>query len=102
MLDAAHIIPDSEPDGEPVVRNGISLCRLHHAAFDRFFVAVRPDFTIEVRSDVLEESDGPTLQHAIQGLHGQPMILPRKTADQPAIEFLSRRYNRFLEVVGAR
>ena len=102
LLDAAHIIPDSEPDGEPVVRNGISLCRLHHAAFDRFFVAVRPDFTIEVRSDVLEESDGPTLQHAIQGLHGQPMILPRKTADQPAIEFLSRQYNRFLEVVGAR
>ena len=102
LLDAAHIIPDSEPDGEPVVRNGISLCRLHHAAFDRFFLAVRPDHTIEVRSDVLEESDGPTLQHAIQRLHGQPMILPRKTADQPAIEFLSRRYNRFLEVVGAR
>ena len=102
LLDAAHIIPDTEPVGEPVVRNGISLCRLHHAAFDRFFLAVRPDHIIEVRPDVLEESDGPTLQHAIQGLHGQTMILPRRTSDQPAIEFLSQRYNRYLEVVSTR
>ena len=32
LLDAAHIIPDSELRGEPVVSNGMSLCRLHHAA----------------------------------------------------------------------
>ena len=55
---------------------GISLCRLHHAAFDRYFLAVRPDHTIEVRADILEESDGPTLRHAIQGLHDTQIILP--------------------------
>ena len=102
LLDAAHIVPDAEPEGEPVVRNGIALCRLHHAAFDRFFLAVRPDRIIEVRRDILEESDGPTLQHAIQGLHGQPIVLPRRSAEQPAIEFLSERYERFLEVATAR
>ena len=101
LLDAAHIMPDAEPGGEPVVRNGISLCRLHHAAFDRFFLGVRPDHIIEVRRDVLEEIDGPTLQHAIQALHGQPIILPRKLADQPAIESLSERYDRFLKVATA-
>ena len=68
LFDAAHIIPDTEPEGEPIVRNGISLCRLHHAAFDKFFLGVRPGHIIEVRPDVLEEIDGPTLQHAIQGL----------------------------------
>ena len=102
LLDAAHIIPDTEPEGEPVVSNGISLCRLHHAAFDRFFLAVRPDHIIEVRPDVLAESDGPTLQHAIQGLHGQPMVLPRGLGEQPDLEFLSERYDRFLAVVGTR
>ena len=102
LLDAAHIVPDAEPEGEPVVRNGIALCRLHHAAFDRFFLAVRPDRIIEVRRDILEESDGPTLQHAIQGLHGQPIVLPLRSAEQPAIEFLSERYERFLEVASAR
>ena len=38
LLEAAHIIPDREEQGEPVVVNGLSLCKLHHAAFDRYFI----------------------------------------------------------------
>ena len=102
LLDAAHIIPDSDPRGEPIVSNGISLCRLHHAAFDKFFLGVRPDRIIEVRRDVLEEIDGPTLQHAIQALHGQSIVLPTRLAEQPSTVFLSERYERFLEVAAAR
>ena len=49
LLDAAHITPDTDPEGEPVVTNGVALCKLHHAAFDRFFFAIRPDYVIEVR-----------------------------------------------------
>lgn len=101
LLDAAHIIPDREPEGEPVVSNGLALCRLHHAAFDRFFLGVRPDYTIEVRADVLEEQDGPTLRHAIQGLHGKRISLPRKPEDRPSIELLESRYERFLDVAAA-
>ena len=96
------IMPDSEPEGEPVVSNGIALCRLHHAAFDQFFLAVRPNHIIEVRSDILEESDGPTLRHAIQGLPGQPIILPTKLVEWPSIEFFTERYERFLDVAATR
>ena len=32
LLDAAHITPDSEAEGEPLVSNGVVLCKLHHAA----------------------------------------------------------------------
>ena len=32
LLDAAHIIPDSHPLGEPRVSNGLALCKIHHAA----------------------------------------------------------------------
>ena len=101
LLDAAHIIPDTEPEGEPVVRNGLSLCRLHHAAFDRFFVGVRPDYVIEIRPDLLLEKDGPTLRHAIQALHGQRIILPRKKEEHPSVDLLATRYDRFLEVATA-
>lgn len=101
LLDAAHIIPDSEPDGEPVVSNGLSLCRLHHAAFDRFFLGVRPDHIIEVRPDVLEEADGPTLQHAIQGLHGLPITLPKRAVERPSSHRLEKRYARYQEKVAA-
>ena len=101
LLDAAHIIPDKEPEGQPIISNGLSLCRLHHATFDRFFVGVRPDGIIQVRSDILMEFDGPTLQHAIQGLHDQPIAVPRKPAERPSADLLAKRYERFLEVAFA-
>lgn len=31
LLDAAHIVPDTEPAGGALVRNGLALCTLHHA-----------------------------------------------------------------------
>ena len=63
LLDAAHITPDSALHGEPVVSNGMSLCRLHHAAFDRLFLGFHPDYVIPVRPDILYEIDGPMLRH---------------------------------------
>ena len=50
LLDAAHIITDREEEGTPQVSNGLSLCKLHHAAFDRFLLGITPDYTIPVGS----------------------------------------------------
>jgi putative restriction endonuclease len=97
LLDAAHIIPDVEPAGEPLIRNGLSLCTLHHAAFDRYFIGIRPDFTLEVREDLRHEKDGPTLVHAIQGLHDSRIVLPRRVDYRPGVELLQQRYERFLQ-----
>ncbi|HZK49882.1 MAG TPA: HNH endonuclease [Thermoleophilia bacterium] len=95
LLDAAHIIPDWQPLGDPIVRNGLSLCALHHGTFDRNIVGLRPDYVIEVRPDILRERDGPTLAHAIQGLHGQSIILPRTIAHRPDPDRLALRYGQF-------
>ncbi|MCJ7797901.1 MAG: HNH endonuclease [Thermoleophilia bacterium] len=95
LLDAAHIVPDRDPLGDPVVPNGLSLCALHHSAFDRNFLGLRPDYVIEVRPDILEERDGPTLAHAIQGLQGQPIILPQTMAHRPDPRRLELRYRQF-------
>ena len=95
LLDAAHIIADSEPGGDPVVPNGMALCKLHHAAYDRQFLTVRPDYIIEVRRDVLEEEDGPMLLHGLKGLHEQRIILPRSRELYPDPERLDRRFRRF-------
>lgn len=95
LLDAAHIIPDTEPEGEPVVSNGIALCKLHHAAFDRQFLAVRPDYVIEIRRDILQESDGPMLLHGLKEMHQKRIILPQAPEQQPNPTFLERRFERF-------
>ena len=95
LLDAAHIVPDSQPEGEPVVRNGMALCKLHHAAFDRLFIGVTPDHVIRVRGDLLEETDGPMLRHGLKGMHGHRIWLPRRPEDRPARELLERRFEEF-------
>ena len=95
MLDAAHIAPDAHPDGEPVVSNGLALCTLHHAAFDRSFIGLRPDYVLQVRGDLLEETDGPTLA-GIQSLHGKSIFLPAALAQRPDPALLALRYEIFL------
>jgi putative restriction endonuclease len=96
LLDAAHILPDSDPLGAPVVPNGLALCKLHHAAFDQDFIAVRPDLVIEVRQDILEEEDGPMLVHGLQGFHERRILVPRRSEERPRPDFLEERYRRFL------
>jgi len=34
-------------------------------------LGVTPDYIIQVREDILEEEDGPVLQHDLKGLHVQ-------------------------------
>ena len=98
LLDAAHILPDGHPEGEPITANGLALCKLHHAAFDRNIVGIRPDSVLEIRHDVLDEIDGPMLRHGLQDLHGRPlMVVPRAEADRPRTEFLRERYQLFRE-----
>jgi putative restriction endonuclease len=95
LLDAAHIIADSDPEGEPAVTNGISLCKLHHAAFDSNIVGVRPDYVIEVRQDILTEEDGPMLKHGLVGLNKKRIILPSPAKLSPDKLLLERRYEEF-------
>lgn len=97
LLDAAHIVPDGEPQGVAVTANGLSLCKLHHAAYDQWLLGVRPDdLRVEVARDLLDEIDGPMLRHGLQELHGQPLrVLPRRAIDRPSPERLEWRYERF-------
>lgn len=95
LLDAAHIVGDKE-GGEPNVPNGLSLCKLHHAAFDKYFIGVRPDGVIEVRLDILEEHDGPMLLHGLKQLHRTQIYRPRSSANQPDPDLLAFRYSRFV------
>jgi putative restriction endonuclease len=95
LLDAAHIIPDSSPTGEPLVTNGLALCKIHHAAFDHMIIGIRPDYVVEVHPRVLAESDGPMLRHGLQGLHNSPLALPRRPDDYPDSGRLADRYERF-------
>ncbi|MDQ7005815.1 MAG: HNH endonuclease [Acidobacteriota bacterium] len=98
LLDAAHIVPDSDDRGVARVSNGLALCKLHHAAFDNYFIGIRPDHIVEVRPDVLEESDGPMLLHGLKEMHHRRISVPRAEQYRPDSRLLEIRYEKFRKV----
>jgi putative restriction endonuclease len=97
LLDAAHITPDADEAGVPVTSNGLALCKIHHAAFDAGILGIRPDLTVHIRADVLDEVDGPMLRHGLQEYHDRRLlVVPRSRRDRPDAERLTRRYEQFL------
>ena len=102
LLDAAHIIPDAEEQGTATVDNGISLCKIHHAAFDRFLIGITPDFKVEVKEAILKEKDGPMLQHGLKDLHGISIIKPADKAAWPNREALDHKYSEFVRSAQGR
>ena len=99
LLDAAHIIGDGEILGRAIVTNGISLCKIHHAAFDSNIIGITPDYLVHVREDILNEIDGPMLKFGIQQMHGNKLLLPANISSRPSKELLEIRYNEFKNVV---
>lgn len=95
LLDAAHIVPDGLPLGDPIVPNGLALCKIHHAAFDTNILGIRPDLVIEVQPRILREIDGPMLRHGLQEMQGSRLLVPRARASQPDRHRLDERYREF-------
>ncbi|MBW2253692.1 MAG: HNH endonuclease [Deltaproteobacteria bacterium] len=95
LLDAAHILPDRDVRGRPEVPNGLSLCRLHHAAYDQDLMGIRPDRGIEIAPRLMKEHDGPVLEQALKGFHGRSIWVPRRMHLRPRMEYLEERFEGF-------
>jgi putative restriction endonuclease len=94
LLDAAHIVADVEERGEAVVPNGVSLCSIHHRAFDEDLVGISPDYDVHVSAQLLDEDDGPMLE-VLKGFHGRRIHLPSRPSQRPDRERLAVRFERF-------
>lgn len=95
LLDAAHIIPDSEEGGLATVSNGIALCKIHHAAYDLDLLGVSGDYIVHINRALLNEVDGPMLRYGLQDMHGISITVPSRKSDQPSREALAARFDAF-------
>ena len=95
LLDAAHITPDAEETGLAIVSNGLSLCKIHHAAYDRDLLGIAPDYHVEINKALLAEVDGPMLKHGLQEMHGTTIELPARKAERPDPDRLAIRFDQF-------
>jgi putative restriction endonuclease len=99
LLDAAHIVGDADDRGEPTVQNGLSLCSIHHRAFDQDLVGVAPDYTVHVSRRLLDDEDGPMLE-LLKAFHTKTIELPARRSWLPDRERLAARFERFDAAAG--
>ena len=97
LLEAAHIRPDSQ-GGSTKISNGMSLCKIHHGAYDSDIIGISPDYKIHVKESVLATFDGPTLQHSIKEMDGEDLRqIPDELSSRPDKELLAERFEKFLK-----
>lgn len=96
LLDAAHIISDSDERGLPVVTNGMAMCKIHHAAYDQNFLGVSPDYVVHINGRLLADRDGPMLQFGLQAMNGKALELPSRRDDRPDRDYLAERFEQFV------
>ncbi len=96
LLDAAHIISDSDERGLPVVTNGMAMCKIHHAAYDQNFLGVSPDYVVHINETLLADRDGPMLQFGLQAMNGKALELPSRRDDRPDRDYLAERFEQFV------
>lgn len=83
--DAAHIIPFRIAKNDDV-RNGISLCKLHHWSFDKGLISLGKTYQVVVSSLM---SDRRPTEWMLTELHDKPILLPEPDQLYPAQDALA-------------
>jgi putative restriction endonuclease len=94
LLDAAHITADAAALGSASISNGLSLCTIHHRAFDHHLVGITPDYVVRVSKRLLDEDDGPMLD-LLKQFHNALLTVPARATLRPDPERLARRFEAF-------
>ena len=92
----AHITPDSDESSSTSVTNGLSLCKIHHTAYDINIVGIDADYTVHVREDILAEKDGPMLEHGIKDMDRGKLWVPPSRGERPDPARLNIRFKEFV------
>lgn len=77
-VEAAHIYP-KEKNGPDKLINGISLCKLHHWAFDNGLLSITDDYKVIVPTEINDDKN----YEDITKFRGQKILLPAKNQFKP-------------------
>ena len=93
-LDAAHIIPVTSRGTSSDIRNGMLLCRNHHALFDRYAWTVDEECRVLIADDKSFRSSA-TSNHILEWEGERLPNLPEKPALWPGQEAIKFRLDEF-------
>ena len=100
LVEAAHILPVAHETSNDDTTNGISLCSLHHKAFDNNLISFNEQYEVEVSK---REVDGLAAKNLSEGISDfrqnlrPALIMPADRRDYPRPEYISesRRVRRW-------
>lgn len=84
IVDGSHIKPFSQFYDDRI-DNGLSLCKNHHWAFDRFWFTINDDYTIIVAENLREDSPNAK---PMREFRGDRIILPSQQQYYPRVDSL--------------
>lgn len=89
LVEAAHIVPHSHEKGTDEISNGISLCTLHHAAYDRSLIYFDEEYNIIINESKMEYLEKVGLDSGFRkfkALAFEKILLPANHLLQPNIQ----------------
>ncbi len=92
LVDAAHIIPVAAPTSTDETMNGIALCKLHHAAFDRNLLSFNERYRIEVSQSEAGRLAAVNLAGGLAAFKQNlltAIILPNDRRDYPPPQYIT-------------
>ena len=89
LIEAAHIVPHSHEAGSDDVTNGISLCALHHKAYDNALIYFDENYKILIndgKMKYLKKMKRDSGYKEFIGMSDDELILPENHAFRPDAE----------------
>ncbi len=93
IVDGSHIKPFSQFYDDRI-DNGLSLCKNHHWAFDRYWFSINDDYTIIVADGLREDSPNA---RPMREFGGERINLPAQQQYYPRVDALAWHREEFLQ-----
>lgn len=87
LLDASHIVPVAHESSTDNTNNGISLCSLHHRAYDNGLISFNERYEIEISSASIKRLSNDNVLGGLDGFRAslrQSILLPGNLSDYPS------------------
>jgi putative restriction endonuclease len=91
LIDAAHILPVAAPKSTDETSNGIALCKLHHAAFDRNLIVLDESYKIAINDKAVQRLVDLDKVGGLKGFKQNlktVIVLPADRRDYPNKEYI--------------
>lgn len=97
LLEACHIKDwsvDSENRTNP--ENGLCLNNLFHRAYDKYLIAITPDYHIVISDKFISDTGDELFKQYLKGINGRTITLPSRF--YPRKDFLDFNYQKYLSL----